>query len=262
MSAGRDARLSTVGPIGEATDALEFSYVVQSGDFDADGVTLCALGPGCGLITLDGGTIRATADEADANLVLPALAAQRGHKVDAAEPLPTPAPACSAEIRVPSNWALKPSGVDAGGKFRLLFVTSTRRNAESTNIADYNSYVQGRARAGHSAIRAYDAGFRAVGSTQAVNARVNTCTQSSDTDAAVYWLNGDKAAADYADFYNGSWDNPNAPGTRAGADCPVTLLAELGPVRTTTGPRPPLPWVFPSLHTACLTESSAPPENR
>ena len=42
-----------------------------------------------------------------------------------------------------------------------------------------------------------------------MNARVNTCTQSSDTDAAVYWLNGDKAAADYADFYNGSWDNPN-----------------------------------------------------
>ena len=38
-----------VGPIGEATDALEFSYTVQSGDFDADGVALCALGPGCGL---------------------------------------------------------------------------------------------------------------------------------------------------------------------------------------------------------------------
>ena len=206
---GARRRADYVGPIGEATDALEFSYTVQSGDFDADGVALCASGPGCGLITLDGGTIRAIADEADANLLLPALAAQRGHKVDAAEPLPTPAPACSAEIRVPSNWALKPSGVDAGGKFRLLFVSSTRRTALSTNIADYNSYVQGRARAGHAAIQRYDKGFRVLGSTQAVNARVNTCTQSSDTDAAVYWLNGDKAADDYADFYNGSWDNPN-----------------------------------------------------
>ena len=123
---GARHRANYVGPIGTATDALEFSYVVQSGDFDADGVTLCASGPGCGSIQLDGGTIRMVSRDVDANLVLPALAAQARHKVNAAEPLPTPAPACSAEIRVSSNWALKPSGVDAGGKFRLLFVSSNQ----------------------------------------------------------------------------------------------------------------------------------------
>ena len=204
---GARPRADYTGLIGTATDVLEFSYVVQSGDFDADGVTLCASGPGCGPIRLNGGRIRMVSRDVDANLVLPVLAAQRRHRVNAAEPLPTPAPACSAEIRVPSNWALKPSGVDAGGKFRLLFVSSARRDAQSTNIADYNSFVQARARVGHAAIRRYDKGFRVLGSTQTVNARANTCTQSSDTDAAVYWLNGAKAADDYADFYDGSWDS-------------------------------------------------------
>ena len=67
-----------IGPIGSATDVLEFSYAVQAGDFDADGVALCARGRGCGSIQLDGGSIRAAADELAAMLRHPALAAQRG----------------------------------------------------------------------------------------------------------------------------------------------------------------------------------------
>ena len=193
------------GPIGSATDALEFSYVVQSGDFDADGVALCASGPGCGLITLDGGTIRATADEADANLVLPALAAQSGHKVDAAEPLPMRPTACTAEVGVPSDWALKPSGVTTGGKFRLLFITSASYNATSRDIDHYNRLVQARAAAGHASIRDYSTGFRVVGSTASVDARDNTCT--TGTGALIHWLGSNKAADSYTDFYDGSWDN-------------------------------------------------------
>ena len=138
---GARRRADYAGPIGEATDALEFSYVVQSGDFDADGVALCASGPGCGSIQLDGGSIRAAAGDVDANLRLPELAAQAGHKVDAAAPLPVAPTACSAEVEVRSDWALKPSGVAAGGKFRLLFITSTSYNATSSNIADYNRLV-------------------------------------------------------------------------------------------------------------------------
>ena len=37
-----------IGPIGTATDCWEFSYVVQAGDFDADGVALCARGAAAG----------------------------------------------------------------------------------------------------------------------------------------------------------------------------------------------------------------------
>ena len=155
---GARRRADYAGPIGEATDALEFSYTVQSGDFDADGVALCASGPGCGSIQLDGGSIRAAAGDVDANLRLPELAAQAGHKVDGMPTPPVSLPtACSSEITVPNEWALKPTGKSTGDKFRLLFVSSTKRNAASTNIADYNSFVQGRARAGHSAIRTYSA---------------------------------------------------------------------------------------------------------
>ena len=81
-----------------------------------------------------------------------------------------------AQTGVPADWALKPSGLSGGDQFRLLFITSTTRNAESTDIADYNTFVQGRAAAGHQAIRSHSSGFRVVGCTEAVDARDNTST--------------------------------------------------------------------------------------
>ena len=44
---GAQRRADYAGPIGESTAALEFSYAVQAGDLDSDGVALCASGPGC-----------------------------------------------------------------------------------------------------------------------------------------------------------------------------------------------------------------------
>ena len=196
------------GPIGSATDVLDFDYTVQAGDFDTDGVALCGRGAGCGRIALDGGSIRASYDGSVASLGHPALGAQSGHKADAAAALTLmPPTACANEIRVPDDWPLTPSGVSAGGKFRLLFVTSTVRTALSSNIADYNRFVQNRAAAGHSSIRPYKDGFRAVGSTDAADARDNTCT--TGTGVEIHWLNGNKVADDYADFYDDSWDDPN-----------------------------------------------------
>ena len=107
---------------------------------------------------------------------------------------------------VPSDWTLKPSDIDGGTSFRLLFVTSTTRNATATNIATYNTYVQGRAKAGHSAITdSCGDQFKVLGSTS-VNARDNTST--TGTGEAIYWLNSNNKVADnYADFYDGSWDS-------------------------------------------------------
>ncbi len=97
-------------------------------------------------------------------------------------------------------------GVSPGSRFRLLFVTSTRRRPDSSDIAVYNTFVQNRAKAGHAAISDSCSNlFKVVGSTDVVNARVNT-----DTDAVIYWLNGVKVADNYADFYYGSWDNINS----------------------------------------------------
>ena len=43
---------------------------------------------------------------------------------------------------VPSDWPLIPSDIEPGDTFRLLFQTSTKRDATSTDIADYNTHVQ------------------------------------------------------------------------------------------------------------------------
>ena len=109
---------------------------------------------------------------------------------------------------VPADWSLIPSGVVAGQKFRLLFLSSTKRSIRSTNISDYNTFVQNRAAAGHTDIQDYSGTFRVLGSTGAVDARDNTRTTytSSDKGVSIYWLNGDKAADQYEDFYDGTWD--------------------------------------------------------
>ena len=108
-------------------------------------------------------------------------------------------------VEVPANWALIPSGLSGGDSFRLLFVSSTKRDASSTDIADYNSFVQARAAAGHAALASHSSAFRAVASTAAVDARDNTST--TGTGVPVYWVSGQKVADDYADFYDASWDS-------------------------------------------------------
>ena len=121
------------------------------------------------------------------------------------------APACTSantdgSYTVPFNWALKPSGLTGNTNFRLLFVTSTTATVAPTNIATYNTYVQTRAKAGHSAISDSCGNlFKVVGSTSAVDARDNTST--TGTGQAIYWLNGAKVADNYGDFYDGSWDS-------------------------------------------------------
>ncbi|MYH96530.1 MAG: hypothetical protein F4129_08475 [Acidimicrobiia bacterium] len=106
---------------------------------------------------------------------------------------------------VASDWALVPSGLTDGDQFRLLFVSSTKRDASSTDIAVYNSFVQARAAAGHSAIRSHSSLFRAVAATEGEDAIDNT--HMYVTGVPVYWLGGAKVADDYDDFYDNAWDS-------------------------------------------------------
>ena len=200
---------------GSGSADLDFSYTVAAADFDANGVSVCSnrlLDPGCGRVQLDGGAIVASSDALVADLALPAHDDQSGHKVEGTPvtidpglgPISRPGgdPAMGS---VPQGWALLPPGLDAGDKFRLLFITSGSRNATSADIADYNSFVQNAAAAGHAAVRGYSAGFRALASTGAVDARDNTAT--TGTGVPIYWLNGNKIADNYADLYDGAWDD-------------------------------------------------------
>ena len=75
--------------------------------------------------------------------------------------------------------------------------------------AAYNTFIQTRAAAGHADIQEYSNGFKVVGCTAAIDARDNTSTTftSSDKGVPIYWVNGNKVADQYQDFYDGSWDN-------------------------------------------------------
>ena len=122
----------------------------------------------------------------------------------------------SLTAEVPTSWSLKPAGMAGGDEFRLLFLSSTKRAGDSSDIAVYNTFIQNLAAAGHADIRAYSAGFSAVGCTGAVDARDNTGT--TGTGVPIYWLNGATVAYDYADFYDGSWDNQTNNKNESGAD--------------------------------------------
>ena len=121
------------------------------------------------------------------------------------------APAQAQTEMVPADWALKPADIAAGEQFRLMFVSSTTRDATSTDIADYNTFVSTRAAAGVTAMQTYADDFTALVSTESVNARTNTLTRATDTDAPIYRARSgtvsanDRVADDYADFYDGTW---------------------------------------------------------
>ena len=123
--------------------------------------------------------------------------------------------AAQQEEEVPESWSLKPADIDAREKFRLIFITSTKRDATSADIADYNTFVQDAAADGHAAIQSYKDGFRVVGSTNSVDARDNA--KVTGTGVPIYWLNGNKVADNYRDFLDGSWDDEENPKNESGS---------------------------------------------
>ena len=136
----------------------------------------------------------------------------------------------TGDIVVPSSWALAPSGLAAGDDFRLLFRTSTTRDATSSDIADYDLFVRNvLASGGHADIVAYAGFFKAFASTRSSGGSTGTTARvhvgmasghaghfsgasdvwadgSTVPDAAstagtpVWWLGGAKLANNYADL--------------------------------------------------------------
>ena len=137
-----------------------------------------------------------------------------------------------SEMLVPGDWSLVPTGLSAGDSFRLLFLSSTRHDASSASIDTYNDFVQGRAANGHTDIQAYSDGFTVVGCTAAVDARDNTGTTFTNADRGIpiYWLNGNKVADEYRDFYDGSWDDEENDKNQSGNNGPDTSDNEYYPL--------------------------------
>ena len=161
----------------------------------------------------------------------------------------------STHTQVPDDWNLIPSGKGLGDRFRLIFLSSTKRTATSSSISTYNTWIQTRAAAGHMALDDYSDQFKVVGCTNAVDARDNTGT--TGTGVPIYWLNGNKVADNYADFYDETWDDEandkNESGTN-GPDTSQTRTTIPSPDATTTAPRS----VRASSAPAAVSESAGP----
>ena len=113
-------------------------------------------------------------------------------------------------VPVPTDWGLVPSNLNAGDRFRLLFKTSTTRDATATGIGVYDSFVRAAASASgaHNDLKAYADRFKVFGSTEAVPARVHNAlwngtgwvdgsTTTSSSGVPIYWPTGEKYADNY-----------------------------------------------------------------
>lgn len=102
-----------------------------------------------------------------------------------------------------------PTGLNPGDTYRLAFVTSTRRDATSTDIADYNAFVTGVANT-QSALAALGTTWTAIASTATVNAMDNTSTVPSGAGGSlgvpIFLLNDTQVADSYDDLWDGSTD--------------------------------------------------------
>ena len=145
---------------------------------------------------------------------------------------------------VPADWALVPPGLAPGERFRLLFVTSTRRNAIATDISDYDAFIQAAVRAsGRAALAEHADHFRVLGSTASVDALGHVGLTGAGE--LIWWLGAGsmeaydvsgrvsgKVAGTAADFFDGRWAHPAAIRTERGDRIPD---ADLAAVKVFTG---------------------------
>jgi hypothetical protein len=99
---------------------------------------------------------------------------------------------------------LVPAGLSPGDTYHLAFVTDGSRDATSTEIADYNAFVQAEAERSGVITEGYGISWFAIASTETVHARDNALVQ-----APVYLLDGTTKIADgFDDIWDASLDAP------------------------------------------------------
>jgi hypothetical protein len=97
-----------------------------------------------------------------------------------------------------------PTDLNVGDTYRLAFVTTTVRDATSTNIADYNAFVTATAN-GVPELAALGTAWTAIASTSAVAARDNTGTNPTvSAGVPIYRLDNVRIADNNADLWDGS----------------------------------------------------------
>ena len=113
-----------------------------------------------------------------------------------------------------------PPDLAVGDQYRLVFVTEGKRDATSTDIDDYNTFVTSQVRLsilpGTTDTALYQAlnaagidpntiTWKAIGSTASVDARDNTGTNPTlSTGVPIYLIDGNRVANNNADIWDGS----------------------------------------------------------
>ena len=118
-----------------------------------------------------------------------------------------------------ANHPLIPDDLGVGDSFRLLFVTADTKAATSTSNLVYSNFINDPANhIVEPGNLVYEWGVVTIAQTALLSlpgadARLRTDTTWTATDRGVpiYWLNGARVADDYADFYDGSWENEDKP---------------------------------------------------
>ncbi len=123
-----------------------------------------------------------------------------------------------------------PTGLNPGDQYRLVFVTDGTRDATSTNINDYNTFVTNEVTGSALATQLTTAGFtpsaitwKAIGSTDSVAARDNTGTNPSSTGVSIYLIDGTPVANNNTDLWDGSILRPINV-TQSGATTPTAVV--------------------------------------
>jgi hypothetical protein len=98
-----------------------------------------------------------------------------------------------------------PTGLSAGDQFRVLFISSARRDATSSDIADYDRFIMDLAiAAGIDTYFGDPVSWQVLGST----AEVSAISRVGVDSPGLYEMNGVRVADNGADLWDGSIDNP------------------------------------------------------
>ena len=134
------------------------------------------------------------------------------------------------------TWTgIVPDCLSPGASYRILFVTSDTRLADSSAIGDYNTFVQAQAD-GVTGTPFSGITFNALGSTNSISARDNTETNpnTDGTGERIFYYLGEQVADDYADLYDSLWDSIN-PRDQTGRLSPTENFFGSNVVRVYTG---------------------------
>lgn len=103
-----------------------------------------------------------------------------------------------------------PTGLNPGDKYRIAFVTSGIRDATSSIVGDYNTFVNTAANASGTLTAPLGTTWTAIASTATVDARDNTGTNpSAATGVPIFLVDGStQIALNNADFWDGSLASP------------------------------------------------------